>query len=110
MADQKNLTPDSRLQDQMSDLFSLMDEKAAKGELIETDEVLTPSKFRGGVRVDVPEEQQEQAPMNKSETAAYEYSMMMSQFEAMMEDWNRREAEERAEREAAAAAKAEQGE
>ena len=41
------------------------------------------------------------APMSEAEAAGYEYSMMMKQYDAMLEDWNRREAEERAAKRAA---------
>jgi len=39
--------------------------------------------------------------MSSSETSAYEYSLMMKQYEAMLLDYQRREAEEAAEQEAA---------
>ena len=75
-----NMTTD----DKMKELFDLMDEKAASGELDES----APE----------PEAEVDTSPMSQSEAAAYEYSMMMRQYEAMLEDWNRREAEEQAQR------------
>ena len=72
--------------DKMKELFDLMDEKAAAGELDES----APE----------PEQEPDTSPMSQSEAAAYEYSMMMRQYEAMLEDWNRREAEEQAQRRA----------
>ena len=72
--------------DKMQELFDLMDEKAAAGELDES----APE----------PEQEPDTSPMSQSEAAAYEYSMMMRQYEAMLEDWNRREAEEQAQRRA----------
>ena len=79
---EQNMTTD----DKMKELFDLMDEKAAAGELDES----APE----------PEEALDTSPMSQSEAAAYEYSMMMRQYEAMLEDWNRREAEEQAQRRA----------
>lgn len=78
-------------QDKIDELFSLMDEKAAAGELDESAEA--------------PAEPVDTTPFSESETAAYEYAMMMRQYEAMLEDWNRREAEEQAQKEAEEAAK-----
>ena len=72
--------------DKMKELFDLMDEKAAAGELDES--------------AQEPEQAPDESPMSQSEAAAYEYSMMMRQYEAMLEDWNRREAEEQEERRA----------
>ena len=54
-----------------------------------------------------PEQEPDTSPMSQSEAAAYEYSMMMRQYEAMLEDWNRREAEEQEERRAREQAEAE---
>ena len=85
---EQNLTTD----DKMKELFDLMDEKAA-GELDES----APE----------PEAEPDTSPMSQSEAAAYEYSMMMRQYEAMLEDWNRREAEEQAQRAAQELADAE---
>ena len=79
---EQNMTTD----DKMKELFDLMDEKAAAGELDES----APE----------PEQEPDTSPMSQSEAAAYEYSMMMRQYEAMLEDWNRREAEEQAQRRA----------
>ena len=86
---EQNMTTDEKMQE----LFDLMDEKAAKGELDES----------------APETEQapDTSPMSQSEAAAYEYSMMMRQYEAMLEDWNRREAEEQAQRAAQELAEAE---
>ncbi len=86
---EQNMTTD----DKMKELFDLMDEKAAAGELDES----APE----------PEETPDTSPMSQSEAAAYEYSMMMRQYEAMLEDWNRREAEEQAQRAAQELADAE---
>ena len=85
---EQNMTTD----DKMKELFDLMDEKAA-GELDES----APE----------PEQEPDTSPMSQSEAAAYEYSMMMRQYEAMLEDWNRREAEEQAQRQAQELAEAE---
>ncbi len=86
---EQNMTTDEKMQE----LFDLMDEKAAAGQLDES----------------APEAEQEpdDSPMSQSEAAAYEYSMMMRQYEAMLEDWNRREAEEQAQRAAQDLAEAE---
>ena len=81
-------------QDKMEELFALMDEKAAAGEL---DESAEPA----------PEEV-DTTPFSESETAAYEYAMMMRQYEAMLEDYMRREAEEKAQKEAEAAERSEE--
>ena len=86
---EQNMTTD----DKMKELFDLMDEKAAAGELDES----APE----------PEEAPDTSPMSQSEAAAYEYSMMMRQYEAMLEDWNRREAEVQAQRAAQELADAE---
>lgn len=77
-------------QDKMAELFALMDEKAAAGELNETEELQ-----------EIP---QDEEPITGSEAAAYEYSIMMKQYEAMLEDYMRREAEEQAQKEAEAKA------
>ena len=84
-------------EEKMKELFDLMDAKAAAGEL---NEVENDEKFDEEFKKEMEEAM---SPMSASEVAGYEYSMMMNQFEAMLEDWNRREAEEQA---AAAAAKA----
>ena len=85
----ENMTTD----DKMKELFDLMDEKAEAGELDES--------------ASEAEAEPDTSPMSQSEAAAYEYSMMMRQYEAMLEDWNRREAEEQAERAAKELADAE---
>ena len=79
--------------DKMKELFDLMDEKAAAGELDES--------------APTPVEEEDTSPMSGSEAAAYEYSVMMRQYEALLEDWNRREAEEQEERRAREQAEAE---
>lgn len=79
-------------EEKMKELFDLMDEKAALGEL---NEVEDDTEFKREI-------QSKLGPMSASEAAGYEYSMMMNQFDALMADWERREAEEKA---AAAAAK-----
>ena len=86
---EQNMTTD----DKMKELFDLMDEKAASGELDES--------------AQEPEQAPDDSPMSQSEAAAYEYSMMMRQYEAMLEDWNRREAEEQEQRRAKELAEAE---
>ena len=86
---EQNMTTD----DKMKELFDLMDEKAASGELDES--------------AAEPDGAPDDSPMSQSEAAAYEYSMMMRQYEAMLEDWNRREAEEQAQRAAQELADAE---
>ena len=86
---EQNMTTD----DKMKELFDLMDEKAASGELDES--------------AQEPEQATDDSPMSQSEAAAYEYSMMMRQYEAMLEDWNRREAEEQEQRRAKELAEAE---
>ena len=86
---EQNMTTD----DKMKELFDLMDEKAAAGELDDS--------------AAEPEVDPDNSPMSQSEAAAYEYSMMMRQYEAMLEDWNRREAEEQAQRAAQERADAE---
>lgn len=83
-------------EEKMKELFDLMDSKAAAGELVEIED---DEKFDEEFKKEMEEAM---SPMSPSEVAGIEYSMMMNQFEAMLEDWNRREAEEQA---AAAAAK-----
>lgn len=72
-------------EEKMKELFDLMDEKAAAGEL---NEVEDDQEFK-------KELEEKVGPMSESETAAFEYSMMMNQFEAMLADYERREAEEK---------------
>ena len=74
-------------EDKMQELFQLMDEKAAAGELVETGEDL-----------DTKAQQPDTSPLSEGETAAYEYNMMMQQYEALLLDYQRREAEEQRER------------
>ena len=96
----KKMTQDRTTEDKMKELFDLMDQKAAEGALNEIEEDRSESAPAG----DAAEPgKQEDAPMTTSEAAAYEYSMMMRQYEAMLEDYQRREAEEEAERAKAAA-------
>lgn len=95
MSEQENntvYTSDSDTDAKIKELFELMDEKAAAGELIEVEEDNT--EYKKAV-------EEHFGPMSESEAAGYEYSMMMKQYEAMLEDWNRREAEEKAARRAA---------
>lgn len=77
-------------EEKMKELFDLMDAKAAAGEL---NEVENDEKFDEEFKKEMEEAM---SPMSPSEVAGIEYSMMMNQFEAMLEDWNRREAEEKA--------------
>lgn len=83
-------------EEKMKELFDLMDAKAAAGEL---NEVENDEKFDEEFKKEMEEAM---SPMSPSEVAGIEYSMMMNQFEAMLEDWNRREAEEKAAEEAEA--------
>lgn len=83
-------------EEKMKELFDLMDAKAASGEL---NEVENDEKFDEEFKKEMEEAM---SPMSPSEVAGIEYSMMMNQFEAMLEDWNRREAEEKAAEEAEA--------
>ena len=87
-------------EEKMKELFDLMDAKAAAGELVEVeDDEKFDEKFK-------KEMEEAMTPMSASEVAGIEYSMMMNQYEAMLADWERREAEEKAAE--AAAKKAEQ--
>lgn len=87
-------------EEKMKELFDLMDAKAAAGELVEVE---NDEKFDEQFKQEMEEAM---TPMSASEVAGVEYSMMMNQFEAMLADWERREAEEKAAE--AAAKKAEQ--
>ena len=80
-------------EDKMQELFQLLDEKAAAGELVETDEDLSAQA-----------QQPDTSPLSESETAAFEYNMMMQQYEALLLDYQRREAEEQREKAAREAA------
>lgn len=82
-------------EENMEELFQLLEEKAAAGELQEIDDEAEDAKFR-------EEMEKAMTPMTASEQSAYEYSMMMTQYEAMLQDYQRREAEEKAAKEAAA--------
>ena len=84
---QKQNKKPSSTEEKMQELFDLMDEKAAKGELNETDEMPAPA----------PKEV-DTSPLSESEAAAFEYGMMMRQYEALLADYQRREAEERAQK------------
>lgn len=96
MSDQeKKVTVETGTEEKIQELFQLMDEKEAAGELAE-EESAPQAAAPAPVANDI------QGPMTESETAAYEYSMMMKQYEALLADYERMEAEERA---AAAAAK-----
>ena len=88
---EKKIAQDTSTEDKMQELFALMDEKAAAGELNETAD---EESFR-------EEMSKEAGPMSESERAAYEYSMMMNQYEAMLMDYQRRDAEEKAAKKAA---------
>lgn len=87
-------------EEKMKELFDLMDAKAASGELVEVED---DEKFDEEFKKEMEEAM---TPMSASEVAGIEYSMMMNQYEAMLADWERREAEEKAAE--AAAKKAEQ--
>ena len=90
---QKQNKKPSSTEEKMQELFDLMDEKAAKGELNETDEMPAP-----------PPGEVDTTPQCAEEAAAFEYSIMMQQYEALLADYQRREAEEQAEK-----AKAQEG-
>ncbi|MDO4516664.1 MAG: hypothetical protein Q4C76_05985 [Bacillota bacterium] len=77
-------------EEKMKELFDLMDAKAAAGELVEVE---NDEKFDEEFKKEMEEAM---TPMSASEVAGIEYSMMMNQFEAMLADWERREAEEKA--------------
>ena len=83
-----NRRPEASTEDKMQELFRLMDEKAAQGTLVETEEDVSAQK-----------EKVDTTPLSESETAAFEYNMMMMQYEAMLLD-QRREAEEQAQKKA----------
>ena len=87
---EKKNNPAQTTEEKVQELFQLLEEKAASGELVETDEDITAKK----PEVDT-------SPMSESEASAYEYNMMMQQYEAMLLDWQRREAEEEAQKKAA---------
>ena len=87
-------------EEKMKELFDLMDAKAASGELVEVED---DEKFDEEFKKEMEEAM---TPMSASEVAGIEYSMMMNQYEAILADWERREAEEKAAE--AAAKKAEQ--
>jgi hypothetical protein len=92
MAEQENkITQDNSTDEKLQELFSIMDEKAAAGEL---NEVEDDESFQKELEKNV-------SPMTESEASAYEYSMMMQQYEAMLADYQRREAEEKAAQKAA---------
>lgn len=82
-------------EENMEELFQLLEEKAASGELVEIEDEAEDAKFR-------EEMEKAMTPMTPSEQSAYEYSMMMTQYEAMLQDYQRREAEEKAAKKAAA--------
>ncbi len=88
--DQQEKKPQTT-EDKMEELFQLLEEKAAAGELNEIDEAdeVENSRFREKM-------EESMTPMSQSEQAAYEFSMMMNQYEAMLQDYQRREAEEKA--------------
>ena len=77
-------------EEKMKELFDLMDAKAASGELVEVED---DEKFDEEFKKEMEEAM---TPMSASEVAGIEYSMMMNQYEAMLADWERREAEEKA--------------
>lgn len=87
MPDNKTINGAQSTDEKMQELFDLLNEKAEAGELDESAEL--------------PQEEVDDRPMSSSETSAYEYSLMMKQYEAMLLDYQRREAEEAAEQEAA---------
>ena len=87
MPDNKTINGAQSTDEKMQELFDLLNEKAEAGELDESAEL--------------PQEEVDDSPMSSSETSAYEYSLMMKQYEAMLLDYQRREAEEAAEQEAA---------
>lgn len=91
MAEEKKNVPETSTEEKMKELFDLMDAKAAAGELQESDEATFEKEMN-----------EELGPMSDSERAAFEYSMMMNQFEAMVADYERREAEEQAAKKKAA--------
>ena len=68
-----NRRPEASTEDKMQELFRLMDEKAAQGTLVETEEDVSAQK-----------EKVDTTPLSESETAAFEYNMMMMQYEAML--------------------------
>ena len=86
---EKNQNPAQSTEEKMQELFDLLNEKAASGELVETEE-----------DVSTKQPEVDTSPMSESETAAFEYNMMMQQYEAMLLDWQRREAEEQAQKKA----------
>ena len=96
MSDNKIINGSQSTDEKMQELFDLLNEKAEAGELDESAEA--------------PQEDVDDSPMSNSEASAYEYSLMMKQYEAMLLDYQRREAEEQAEQEAAEQAEKEAAE
>lgn len=93
--DQQEKKPQTT-EDKMAELFQLLEEKAAAGELNEIDEDDEAENSRFQEKLE-----ESMTPMSASEQAAYEFSMMMNQYEAMLQDYQRREAEEKAAEQAA---------
>lgn len=89
---EKKMTQDRTTEDKMKELFALMDQKAAEGALNEVEE--EPEAAPAEDAPSAEQGREDDSPMTASEAAAYEYSMMMRQYEAMLEDYQRREAEE----------------
>lgn len=90
MSDQeKKVTMENGTEEKIKELFQLMDEKEAAGELVE-EEGAPQAQAHAAAAPDT------QDPMTGSETAAYEYSMMIKQYEALLADYERMEAEEKA--------------
>ncbi len=100
---EKKMTQDRTTEDKMKELFDLMDQKAAEGALNEVEEDRQEAAAPAEDAPSAAQGKEDDSPMTASEAAAYEYSMMMRQYEAMLEDYQRREAEEEAEKAKAAA-------
>ena len=84
--DQQEKNPQTT-EDKMQELFQLMEEKAAAGELNEIDEAdeQENSRFREKM-------EESMTPMSQSEKSAYEFSMMMNRSEEhtseLQSPWN----------------------
>lgn len=84
--------PSGMFDDKLQEVMKLLEEQGA--EVPETEEI-PAFKSKEEVIRELLEDDKEET-LTKDQTAFIEYSMMMKQWEALMEDYERREAEEKA--------------
>lgn len=90
--------PNEMFDDKLQEVMKLLEDKAGSAAALGEDE-LEPLKSKEEILSELMEKDKDEV-LTGEQAAMAEFSMMMRQWEALVEDYERREAEEAAERDA----------